>query len=123
MNGRQTHNMEIGKRAEDAVLSVMLGKGFSLIDRNFRAGRVGELDLVLSRKSCLYVVEVKSREEGGNYGGAIFAITPVKKMRIQRSTAVFLKERQIYGYDIVFLAGCVTHTSGGVITNVQILPI
>lgn len=122
MSVNENHNIHIGKQAEDAVLSILLSRGFCLLERNFRAGRVGELDLILTKDYRLYVVEVKSRLDRDAFGGSTYAVTPVKRMKMKRSTAIFLEERHIFGYDIVFLAGCVTHSTRGVITNVQILP-
>jgi putative endonuclease len=122
MSNRSENNALTGKLAEDAVLQALLAQGFTLLERNYRAGRVGELDIIVQKGRRIYIVEVKSRKNQDSFGGSASAITAKKRMKLKRSTAIFLAERHLFGYDIVFLAGCVTHSDEGIITNVQIIP-
>lgn len=114
---------DIGKKAEDAVLSLFLSGGYALLARNYSVHRYGELDLILCRDMCIYVVEVKSRKDSDSYGGAREAITSHKMARMLRATRVFLLDRQWESYDIRFVAGCVTHRTDGSILNIEILSI
>lgn len=122
MSNHNEHNAIVGKLAENAVLQILLARGCVLVERNYHAGKVGELDLVVMKGGRLYVVEVKSRRNQELYGGSSSAITAKKRMKLKRSTAVFVSERHLFGYDIVFLAGCVTHSDEGIIINVKIMP-
>ncbi len=114
---------DIGRRAEDAVLSCFLARGYALLARNYSVHRYGELDLILCRDMCIYVVEVKSRREGDSFGGAREAVTRQKMKRMLCATKVFLLDRQWETYDIRFVAGCVTHNNSGTISHIEILPI
>jgi len=114
---------DIGKKAEDAVLSLFLSGGYALLARNYSVHRYGELDLILSRDMCIYVVEVKSRKDSDSFGGAREAITGYKMARMLRATRVFLLDRQWESYDIRFVAGCVTHRTDGSIRSIEILSI
>lgn len=114
---------DIGKKAEDAVLSLFLSGGYALLARNYSVHRCGELDLILCRGMCTYVVEVKSRKDSDSYGGAREAITSQKMSRMLRATRVFLLDRQWESYDIRFVAGCVTHQTDGSILKIEILSI
>lgn len=112
---------ETGRRAEDAVLSLFLAKGFSLLARNYAVHNTGELDLILMRGMCIYIVEVKCRSDTNGFGGAEAAVTGQKKMRMVRTARVFLQSRQWQTYDVRFLAGCVTHREGNIV-KIEILP-
>lgn len=112
---------ESGRLAEDAVLSLFLARGYSLLARNFTVHNAGELDLILTREMCIYIVEVKCRSEDNGFGGAAAAITGQKKMKMFRAARVFLQRREWQQYDVLFLAGCVTHRDG-VVIRIEILP-
>lgn len=114
---------DIGKQAEDAVLSLFLARGYALLARNYLVHRYGELDLILGKDMCIYVVEVKSRRDSDSFGGAREAITSQKKTRMLRATRVFLLDRQWESFDIRFVAGCVTHRTDGSILAIEILSI
>ena len=51
---------ERGAAAETRVLQLLTGRGWQLLDRNWRC-RWGELDLLLVRNGLLLLVEVKGR--------------------------------------------------------------
>ena len=55
-------HLEYGARGEDVALAWLLGKGWTLVARNYRC-KAGELDLVVSKDDTLAIVEVKSRAE------------------------------------------------------------
>lgn len=114
---------KIGRNAEDAVLSLLLSHGFGLIARNYSVCKTGELDLILCRDLCIYIVEVKSRLADNSFGGAREAITKQKKRRMIRTAKVFLLDRKWRAYDVRFIAGCVTHRKDGSIQNIEIVPI
>ena len=114
---------DIGKQAEDAVLSLFLARGYALLARNYSVHRYGELDLILCKEMCVYVVEVKSRKDSDSFGGAREAVTGQKMARMLRATRVFLLDRQWESFDIRFVAGCVTHRTDGSIIAIEILPI
>lgn len=54
----------LGRRAEDAALDHYEHRGFSLLERNVRMGRL-EIDLVVRRGTNVVLVEVRSRHAGG----------------------------------------------------------
>ncbi len=123
MDSRSMDRRRLGMQAEDAVQSLLSDRGCTIMARNFRAGNRGELDLVVTKKNRLIVVEVKSRREGDDYGGSIAAITRSKIMRMKRATAVFMTEKSIRGVDVCFLAACVTHDRQGRVIRIEFLPI
>ena len=63
---------------ELAAASFLRGEGFSVLRRNWRPVRGGELDLVCRDGNCLVFVEVKTRT-GNSYGGARRAVDARKR--------------------------------------------
>ena len=51
--------LQVGYGAEDLAASYLRAKGYSIIERNWKAGR-GELDIIAQQGETLVVVEVKS---------------------------------------------------------------
>lgn len=52
--------MELGKRGEDAVSEYLVGRGHTVVGRNWRSGHL-EVDLITLNEDGLHLVEVKSR--------------------------------------------------------------
>lgn len=52
--------MELGKRGEDAVSEYLVGRGHTVVGRNWRSGHL-EVDLITLNEDGLHFVEVKSR--------------------------------------------------------------
>lgn len=61
------HTKSIGQIGEDLVLKEYARQGWQLVTRNFQfyqngqKGRLGEIDLVVTKDNCLVFVEVKTR--------------------------------------------------------------
>ncbi|MDE6093431.1 MAG: YraN family protein, partial [Muribaculaceae bacterium] len=53
------HN-ETGSRGEDMAVSYLVAHGYDIVDRNWRMNHL-ELDIVASKGSRLFFVEVKTR--------------------------------------------------------------
>jgi putative endonuclease len=70
------HRQKLGKLGEDIAASFLTDKGYSLLDRNFKA-RYGEIDIVAMQGDTLVFVEVKTRL-GDTYGQPQEAVTPRK---------------------------------------------
>jgi len=96
------HRASIGSDGEDRALAFIRGKGFTLIERNYRAGRAGEIDIIARRENLVVFFEVK-RRLSNTYGGGIYAITEAKKRRIRAVARVFLASRPAFQHkDITF---------------------
>lgn len=62
--GSAVSRSDDGRRAEEAVAHWMTSRGYAIVERNARVGRL-ELDIVARRGSLLVVCEVRSRRLGG----------------------------------------------------------
>ncbi|MCR5593600.1 MAG: YraN family protein [Saccharofermentans sp.] len=112
----------IGNEAEDAVIRLMVSKGYHFLVRNFTVHNMGELDVVMIKGRDLFVVEVKSRLEGTAYADPAQSITWKKRKRMINTSKVLINRFNLYDYNVHFLAGCVTHRRDGLIQNVEIIP-
>jgi putative endonuclease len=94
-----------GQRAENQALEYLQQQGLSLICRNFKC-RFGELDLVMKEFKTLVIVEVRFRKNN-TFGSAAESITPKKRVKIIRSTQVYLQQHPFEGavrFDVVTLS-------------------
>jgi putative endonuclease len=82
-------NREYGNMGEDAAASFLEKKGFEIIERNYRFGKVGELDIISKKGKLLIFVEVKYRT-GSRYGGHLYSINRKKKNTIKKIAMQFL---------------------------------
>jgi len=84
-----------GKRGEKIASSFLAKRGYRIIDRNFRFGRRGEIDIIATYKKSLIFIEVKMRNNG-KYGDAIYSINKTKIRRIIKTAKYFLVKNRLY---------------------------
>ena len=74
----QKTTRQVGDESEDLAAEYLRKHGFTVLERNWKT-RMCEIDIVATKDSKLYIVEVKHRRTD-HQGGGIAAITP-KKLR------------------------------------------
>ena len=84
-------NRETGVLGETLALRYLVGKGYEVLERNYRT-RHGEIDLILRGEDVLVFVEVKARR-GSGFGDPLEAVTPHKQARIRLMAEAYLAER------------------------------
>lgn len=88
-----------GVQGEQIAAAHMEGLGWTIIDRNWRSGRLGELDVVAlqpgpGRLGTLVFCEVKTRR-GLGYGDPLDAITYHKLNRLQALCGQWLAAHEV----------------------------
>lgn len=73
----------LGKLAEDFAVKLLSGKGYKVIDRNFRS-KLGEIDIIALKDNALVFIEVKARWSN-KFGSPEEAVTPSKLWKIRRT--------------------------------------
>ena len=73
-------------------------QGYKILDRNFRAKKNTEIDIVLKKGRCVIFVEVKARREGSPYD-PLHGIDPKKKRNLQVASEDYLKRLKRCGID------------------------
>ena len=89
---------QLGAAGEAAVEAYYVAKGFTVLDRNWRDGRRGEIDLVLGCANLVVACEVKTRS-GTAFGDGVEAITRIKQVRMRQvATAWAMGHRDERGW-------------------------
>lgn len=86
----------IGDEGEDAAVDYLQKNGFEIIERNYRYGKVGEVDIIAKDVSDGYTVfiEVKSRKTT-YYGLPEEAITKNKQRQMREMGKLYLYDKCI----------------------------
>ncbi|GAA2322729.1 YraN family protein [Streptomyces kunmingensis] len=86
----------MGKYGEDLAARRLTDAGMTVLTRNWRAGRTGELDIVARDGDAIVVCEVKTRRGRGTEGDAfehpMAAITPLKARRLRALAERWVQE-------------------------------
>jgi putative endonuclease len=95
-----------GRRGEEAAAALLGGEGWTILARNYRAGR-GELDIIAFRDPILAFVEVKNWSRLGSEELG-YALSPAKRRRIVETSQIFLSRNREYSsarlrYDVLLL--------------------
>ncbi|KUN79650.1 hypothetical protein AQJ64_28365 [Streptomyces griseoruber] len=78
MNARRA----MGEYGEDVAARRLSEAGMTIVERNWRCGRTGEIDIVAHDGDVLVVCEVKTRK-GSRYEHPMAAVTPQKAGRLR----------------------------------------
>jgi putative endonuclease len=85
----RSHNLQLGRHGEDLAAAEYAARGYTVVARNWRDGRLGELDLVVVRAGGLVVCEVKTRSSTA-FGLPAEAVDFRKQRRIRALTVRFI---------------------------------
>ncbi|MFD3311519.1 YraN family protein [Streptomyces sp. NPDC058656] len=81
----------LGKYGEDLAARRLTESGMTVLQRNWRSGRAGEIDIVARDGDALVVCEVKTRRTG-TFEHPMAAVTPVKAQRLRGLAERWLQE-------------------------------
>lgn len=105
------YKKELGNRGEGIAASFFRENGFDIIERNYRFGKIGEIDIIARRENLLVFAEVKSRNSGA-YGGAYYSITDKKKRTLKKvarqflhTHPAFLTKEMTFRFDMIAVDG------------------
>ena len=80
----------LGLYGEDLACKYLQAKGYTILERNFRCRRFGEIDIVASKAGVLSFIEVKTRASL-RYGMPAEAVTLAKQRKIYRVAQYYLQ--------------------------------
>lgn len=88
-----------GNKGEDLAAEFLTGKGYEIIERNYRYGK-GEIDIIAmdNERTQLVFVEVKSRHNL-DYGYPEEQISKGKQKQIRKIAEAYFYEKEIEGVD------------------------
>jgi putative endonuclease len=84
----------VGSLGERLAEAHLVRSGYRVLERNHRT-RLGELDLIASRRGCIVFCEVRARVAGAGgapseFGGPLESIGPAKRRRLRRMAREWL---------------------------------
>ena len=94
----------IGKYYELKAIQYLQGNKFQIIEINYFAKKLGEIDIIAKKNDVYHFIEVKS---GKNFE-AVYNITPSKLRKLYRSIELYLKHKNLdvsYCIDAIIFAG------------------
>ena len=91
----RTLQQQIGKEGEDQAVRHLQENGFTILHRNYRAGK-GEIDIICEDKDDRVIVEVKTMRHPG-YGSGEERISVKKQREIIRATYRYLEQFPLAG--------------------------
>jgi putative endonuclease len=80
-----------GNIAENKAVEFLKQKGLSIIEQNYYAKKMGEIDIIATKGDVYHFVEVKS---GTSYD-AVYNITPAKLHKLIKSIYYYLKVKNL----------------------------
>ena len=93
-----------GKHYELKAIQYLQSNKFQIIEINYFAKKLGEIDIIAKKNDVYHFVEVKS---GKNFE-AVYNITPSKLRKLYRSIELYLKHKNLdvsYCIDAIIFAG------------------
>ena len=99
---------EFGGVGEQLAADYLARDGFSILERNFRSGRFGEVDIIAAEKEYICFIEVKTRT-GNLFGTPAEAVGYTKRQKIRSLAWSYIKSRNLgeqnMRFDIVEVMG------------------
>ena len=87
------NNTELGQFGERLAERHLIEKGFEIVDRNYRSGKL-EIDLIAIHSNRLVVIEVKTRHTA-EIGEPWMAVTRQKQRQIIKAANSYIHSREI----------------------------
>lgn len=105
------HNRrEIGSFYENIAAKYLEKHGYTILERNYHAGRHGEIDIIAEDAAGMLVIcECRYRGKGG-YGNALESVNTAKQRQICRTTLYYYKKRgfgmdHACSFDVIAVSG------------------
>jgi len=93
-----------GNKYEQKACEYLIAQGFIIIEQNFFAKKLGEIDIIAKKDDVYHFVEVKS----GDSFEAVYNITQKKLFKLFRSIEYYIKIKNLdisYCVDAIIFAG------------------
>jgi len=92
---------KFGSRGEEIAVEFLVKNGYKILFKNFRVGRMGEIDIIAQENEYICFIEVKTRSSL-LFGMPSEAVNRKKQERIIRVAQVFLSQRGLSERNIRF---------------------
>jgi len=93
---RNELNTLIGNQNEELAIEFLEAEGFRIVERNYYARKLGEIDIIALRDDVLHFIEVKSGQADFD---PVYNFTPSKQRKVINSAYYYMKVKNL---DLVF---------------------
>ena len=97
---KNMHNLDIGRRGENAAVRYLERFGYEIVERNWKCP-AGEADIIARDEDSLVFVEVKTRTSI-EMGLPSEAVTPEKRSRYEKIAAWYLRDYEFVDIPVRF---------------------
>ena len=104
-NRSETSTRDSGNLSEDIAISYIENLGYRVIERNYYARKLGEIDIIAIDNEVWHFIEVKSAQADFD---PVYNFTPTKLRRVINSTYYYLKEKSLdvaFCIDVIVVRG------------------
>ncbi len=105
-----------GTKGEEIAIDYLQKNGYTILDKNFRVGRMGEIDIIARESEYICFIEVKTRSSTV-FGMPCEAVDRRKQERITRLSQVYISRRHLHDRNIRFDIAEVFKEKAGVRVN------
>ena len=95
-----------GDKSETRATEFLEQEGFTILERNYFARKLGEIDIVAKRDDIVHFIEVKSSKF--NSFDPIYNLTPSKLRKVINSAHYYLKVKELdvaFSIDAIIVRG------------------
>ena len=89
-------NTLIGSQNEAKAIEFLIENGFRIVEQNYYARKLGEIDIIAMRDDVLHFIEVKSAQADFD---PVYNFTPSKQRKVINSAYYYMKSKKL---DMVF---------------------
>ena len=107
-----------GNQSEELAVEFLQNNGFKIMDRNFYAKKMGEIDIIAIKDKTIHFIEVKSSFT--NSFEPIYNITPRKLQKIIKSSQYYLKQKKLLNLNFCIDALIIKNGEIDMIENITI---
>lgn len=93
---RNDLNRVIGNQNEELAIEFLEAEGFRILERNYYARKLGEIDIIALHEGVLHFIEVKSSEADFD---PVYNFTPTKLRKVINSAQYYMKAKKL---DMIF---------------------
>ncbi len=94
-----------GDASEDLATRFLEQKGFVVIERNYFARKLGEIDIIAQKERVLHFIEVKSGKADFD---PVYNVTPGKMRKVVNSAYYYMKSKHLdlpFSIDALIIRG------------------
>jgi len=89
---RNELNTIIGTQNEAKAIEFLIAEGFRIVEQNYYARKLGEIDIIAIRDDVLHFIEVKSGQADFD---PIYNFTPSKQRKVINSAYYYMKVKNL----------------------------